>query len=149
MKKRVLGIDYGTRRVGIAISDPLRLIARRLETVTRSRDDAPGPVDHIASLCREHDVDTIVVGLPLRTDGRESPIAKEAVSFADALREKTGLTVEMYDERYTSQIAGRVMVETGVGKRGKKRDKELVDRLAAEILLQGWLDTQRGGFFGQ
>jgi putative Holliday junction resolvase len=135
--------------VGIAISDPLRLIARRLETVTRSRDDAPGPVDHIASLCREHDVDTIVVGLPLRTDGRESPIAKEAVSFADALREKTGLTVEMYDERYTSQIAGRVMVETGVGKRGKKRDKELVDRLAAEILLQGWLDTQRGGFFGQ
>jgi putative Holliday junction resolvase len=149
VKKRVLGIDYGTRRVGIAISDPLRLIARRLETVTRSRDDAPGPVDHIASLCREHDVDTIVVGLPLRTDGRESPIAKEAVSFADALREKTGLTVEMYDERYTSQIAGRVMVETGVGKRGKKRDKELVDRLAAEILLQGWLDTQRGGFFGQ
>ncbi len=135
--------------MGIAISDPLRLIARRLETVTRSRDDAPGPVDHIASLCREHDVDTIVVGLPLRTDGRESPIAKEAVSFADALREKTGLTVEMYDERYTSQIAGRVMVETGVGKRGKKRDKELVDRLAAEILLQGWLDTQRGGFFGQ
>ncbi len=135
--------------MGIAISDPLRLIARRLETVTRSRDDAPGPVDHIALLCREHDVDTIVVGLPLRTDGRESPIAKEAVSFADALREKTGLTVEMYDERYTSQIAGRVMVETGVGKRGKKRDKELVDRLAAEILLQGWLDTQRGGFFGQ
>lgn len=149
MKKRVLGIDYGTRRVGIAISDPLRLIARRLETVTRSHDDAPGPVDHVVSLCREHDVDTIVVGLPLRTDGRESPIAEEAVSFADALREKTGLTVEMYDERYTSQIAGRVMVETGVGKRGKKRDKELVDRLAAEILLQGWLDTQRGGFFGQ
>jgi len=135
--------------VGIAISDPLRLIARRLETVTRSHDDAPGPVDHVVSLCREHDVDTIVVGLPLRTDGRESPIAEEAVSFADALREKTGLTVEMYDERYTSQIAGRVMVETGVGKRGKKRDKELVDRLAAEILLQGWLDTQRGGFFGQ
>lgn len=149
MKKRVLGIDYGTRRVGIAISDPLRLIARRLETVTRSRDDAPGPVDHIASLCREHDVDTIVVGLPLRTDGRESLIAEEAVSFADALREKTGLMVEMYDERYTSQIAGRVMVEMGAGKRGKKRDKELVDRLAAEILLQGWLDTQRGGFFGQ
>lgn len=135
--------------MGIAISDPLRLIARRLETVTRSHDDAPGPVDHVVSLCREHDVDTIVVGLPLRTDGRESPIAEEAVSFADALREKTGLTVEMYDERYTSQIAGRVMVETGVGKRGKKRDKELVDRLAAEILLQGWLDTQRGGFFGQ
>lgn len=135
--------------MGIAISDPLRLIARRLETVTRSRDDAPGPVDHIASLCREHDVDTIVVGLPLRTDGRESLIAEEAVSFADALREKTGLMVEMYDERYTSQIAGRVMVEMGAGKRGKKRDKELVDRLAAEILLQGWLDTQRGGFFGQ
>ena len=149
MKKRVLGIDYGTRRVGIAISDPLRLIARRLETVTRSHDDAPGPVDHVVSLCREHDVDTIVVGLPLRTDGRESPIAEEAVLFADALREKTGLTVEMFDERYTSQLAGRVIVETGAGKRGKKRDKELVDRLAAEILLRGWLDTQRGGFFGR
>ena len=148
MNKRVLGIDYGTRRVGIAISDPLRLLARRLETVTRRHGDEPGPVDHVAALCREYDVDTIVVGLPLRTDGRESPIADEAVVFAEALRDKTELTVEMFDERYTSQIAGRVIAETGAGKRGKKRDKELVDRLAAEILLQGWLDMQRGGFVG-
>lgn len=145
----MLGIDYGTRRVGIAISDPLRLIARRLETVIRSHGDAPGPVGRVASLCLEHDVDTVIVGLPLRTDGRESPIAEEAIVFADALRDETGLTVELYDERYTSQLAGRVMVETGAGKRGKKRDKELVDQLAAEILLQGWLDTQRGGYFGR
>ncbi len=135
--------------MGIAISDPLRLIARRLETVTRSHGDVPGPVDRIVSLCREYDVDTIVVGLPLRTDGRESAIAEGAIAFADALRDKTDLTVEMYDERYTSQLAGRVMVETGAGKRGRKRDKGLVDRLAAEILLQGWLDTQRGGFAGR
>ncbi|HHW92892.1 MAG TPA: Holliday junction resolvase RuvX [Clostridiaceae bacterium] len=135
--------------MGIAISDPLRLVARRLETVIRRHGDEPGPVDRIALLCREYDVDTIVVGLPLRTDGKESSIAREAVLFADALREKTELTVELFDERYTSQLASRVMVETGAGKRGKWRNKELIDQLAAEILLQGWLDTQRGGFYGR
>lgn len=148
MNKRVLGIDYGKKRVGIAVSDPLRLFARRLDTITRVHGDEPGPVDHIVSLCIENDVDTIVVGLPLRTDGKESTIAEEAIQFADALREKANIQVEMFDERFTSQLASRVIVETGAGKKGKKRDKSLVDKIAAEILLQEWLDAQRGGLLG-
>jgi len=143
VSKRVLGIDYGTKRVGIAISDPLRLFARRLETLTRVHGDEPGPVDQVASLCREHDVDTIVVGLPLRTDGRKSEIAEEAIRFAEALREKTNLSVDMFDERYTSMLASRLIAETGAGGKGKKRDKSLVDRIAAEILLQEWLDLRK------
>lgn len=141
--KRVLGIDFGMRRVGVAISDPLRLFARRLVTLDRQRPGADEPVDEIARLCAEHQADTIVVGLPARTDGRESEMAERASAFAEALRQTTDCRVELYDERYTSVLASRVILET-VSKK-KKRDKSLVDRVAAEILLQDWLDRERGG----
>ncbi|NLB28009.1 MAG: Holliday junction resolvase RuvX [Clostridiaceae bacterium] len=142
-RRRVLGIDFGTRRIGVALSDPLRFLARRLVTIDRVRGDGEGPVSEIAALCEEHDVDTIVVGFPARTDGRDSETGALASAFADALRQASDCRVELYDERYTSVLASRVIVETASKK--KKRDKSLVDRIAAEILLQDWLDRERGG----
>ncbi len=142
MQQKVLGIDYGTRRVGVALSDPLRLFARRLTTIHRRGDDSDALILKIAALAREHDVDTIVVGLPFRTDGRESEIKNEASAFAALLEQATPCKVELFDERYTSVLAERVLVETN---HKKRRDKGLVDQVAAEILLQDWLDRERGG----
>ncbi len=142
MQKRVLAIDFGMRRVGVALSDPLRLFANRLLTIVRTRDDGVGPVDAIVELCKLHDVDTVIVGFPIRTDGGESDITKAAAAFMEALKQATSHRVELFDERYTSILASRVIIET---RTKKKRDKGLVDRVAAEILLQDWLDRERGG----
>lgn len=142
MTKRVLGIDFGLRRVGVALSDPLRIFATRLLTLERRRDDGVGPIQEIAGLCRLHGADTIVIGLPLRTDGRESEIALAAEEFAKALAGITSCRIEMHDERYTSLLASRIILDT---QKRKKRDKALVDRIAAEIILQDWLDRERGG----
>ena len=140
---RVLGIDFGLRRVGLAISDPLRIYARRLMTLERQRDDGPGPLEAVADLCAQEGVDTIVVGLPHRTDGRHSEIADLASDFARALEQATGCRVELFDERYTSLLASRLIMETS--RKKKRTDKSLVDRVAAEILLQDFLDNERGG----
>lgn len=139
-----MGVDFGTRRVGLALSDPTRLLAGRLTTINRPAGDGEGPIGEIADLCARHHVDTIVVGYPARTDGRDSGTGALASAFADALRAATGCRVELYDERYTSLLASRLITET-VRKRKKRADKSLVDRIAAEILLQDWLDRERGG----
>ncbi|HZK28699.1 MAG TPA: Holliday junction resolvase RuvX [Clostridia bacterium] len=144
MQKRVLGVDFGTRRVGVALSDPLRLFANRLVTVVRTRDDGVGPVESIIELCEKHDVDTVIIGSPIRTDGGQSDITRAATAFMEALKQTTPYRVELFDERYTSILASRVIVETEA-KISKRRDKGLVDRVAAEILLQDWLDKERGG----
>lgn len=142
MQQRVLGIDYGTRRVGVAISDPLRLFARRLTTIHRKANDGGALVDQVLELVKQNDVDTIVVGLPSRTDGRESEIKNEASAFAESLQQASSCHVELFDERYTSVLAERVLVETN---HKKRKDKGIVDQVAAEILLQDWLDREHGG----
>ncbi len=140
--KRALGIDFGLRRVGLAISDPLRLFARRLKTLDRAGQDDASLAGEIAGICEEYAIDTVVVGLPVRTDGRDSEMAEAATRFAEALSLSLSCKVELYDERYTSLLASRIILETA---QNKKRDKGLVDRVAAEILLQDWLDREKGG----
>lgn len=155
--KRVLGVDYGERRIGVAVSDPLRMLARRLTTIERTSDSLEDVAAEVARLCEEQNADTVIVGRPMRTDGRFSELEEKVFKFADAVRACTDCHVELFDERYTSILASRVIRETsGSGrcnrpsrddrdrKRGQKpRDKALVDRIAAEILLQDWLDVQR------
>lgn len=158
--KRVLGLDYGERRIGVAVSDPLRILARRLTTIDRTSDSLEDAAAEVARLCEEHDADTVIIGCPMRTDGRFSEMETQVDKFADVVRESTGCHVELFDERYTSILASRVIRETfGGGRRNrtvrsdrerkrdqKPRDKALVDRIAAEILLQDWLDVQRKAF---
>ncbi|NMA00691.1 MAG: Holliday junction resolvase RuvX [Clostridiaceae bacterium] len=155
--KRVLGLDYGERRIGVAVSDPLRILARRLTTIDRTSDSLEDAAAEVARLCEEQDADTVIIGCPMRTDGRFSEMEAQVEKFADAVRESTGCQVELFDERYTSILASRVVRETsGGGRRNrpwrsdrdrkrdqKPKDKALVDRIAAEILLQDWLDVQR------
>jgi putative Holliday junction resolvase len=134
---RILAVDWGARRVGLAVSDPTGLIARSLPTLeVRSEDLA---VNAILETCREEEVERIVVGLPLRLDGSHGDAAESAQRFARRLENKGRLPVEMWDERMTSRQAERQGRELGERTRGKKGR---VDARAAALLLQSYLDAR-------
>ena len=133
---RILGLDFGTRRVGAAISDPGRSMAFPLE-VYELRGQAPDS-RHYRELVLENDVERIVVGLPLHTSGRESELAVRARKFGEWLASVTALPVVYFDERYTTIEAERNMIAAGLT---SKKRKTLRDKLAAQIMLQGYLDA--------
>ena len=132
---RSLGVDYGTKRVGLAISDSLGLTARPLAVVPRS-----SVVDEVRSLVQEQDVVTIVVGLPTGLRGDEGMSASEARELAKELATATGVDVVLRDERYTSRIAESALLESGMRRRKRR---ESVDKVAAAIILQDYLDSTR------
>jgi putative Holliday junction resolvase len=129
---RVLGLDYGSRRVGVAISDPLRITASALEVIDRSR-----AVARVADLVRERDVARIVLGLPISLSGGEGPAAEAVRRFAAEIEAATGLTVTLVDERFSTVTAERSMLEAGA-RRLVRRQR--LDKVAAAIILQGFLD---------
>jgi putative holliday junction resolvase len=137
---RVLGLDVGSRRIGIAVSDPLGITAQGLETLQRKnkRQD----FDRLGQIIREYDVREIVVGLPLRMSGAEGTQAGKMREFAEELRKRFSLPVHMWDERLTSAEANRLLRETdlSIEKRGKA-----VDRMAAILILQGWMESRGRG----
>ncbi len=133
---RVLGLDFGLRRVGGAISDPGRVIASPLEVYERKNDDLDAR--HYRAIMREHEVERIVVGLPVHTSGREGQLAGLARKWGSWLAAVTGLPVMFADERYTSVEAENMMIQSGLKRRKRKA---LRDKLAAQILLQGYLDA--------
>ncbi len=133
---RVLGLDYGTRRIGAAVSDPRRSIATPLEVYERR--DPQRDALHYQELVREHDVDRIVVGLPLHTGGGEGDLAKQARTFGAWLTRHTGVPVAFHDERYSTVDADEVLRSAGFKLRDRKAKR---DMLAARILLQNYLDA--------
>lgn len=133
---RVLALDFGLRRVGAAISDPGRTISTPLEVYERR--DMTRDARHYQQLIREHEIDRVVVGLPVHTSGREGELAAQARRWGTWLISVTGLAVVYVDERYTSVEADNLMINSGL-KRQKR--KELRDKLAAQILLQAYLDA--------
>lgn len=132
----VLALDYGTRRIGIAGSDPTRLIATALGCHREPEDGSV--LAHLARLIRERDVDTVVVGLPLTADGRRGEMAVRAEAFASRLEAEFGLPVILVDERYSSQEADRWLA-------GRRRVKGERDAAAAALILQQYLDGAGGG----
>jgi putative Holliday junction resolvase len=136
---RILGIDYGERRIGLAISDPLGMIAQPLPTVTRRRGKRP-PVAEIAGIAQERGADAIVVGLPLDEHGDESAWTAEVRAFGEKLAERAALPLHFVDERMTSARAERVIREAGLPRNQRQR-KDLVDATAAVIILQTHLDS--------
>ena len=132
---KLLGVDFGDTRTGLAICDPSRLIASGIGYIS------PGGiekcVDAVAETAKEQGVVAIVVGLPVNMDGSEGGRAARCRKFAHLLSERTGLTVAMFDERMTTMTASRYLNETNT--RGKKR-KTVIDTLSAQIILQNCLD---------
>jgi putative holliday junction resolvase len=135
---RVLGLDVGTRRIGIAVSDPLGITAQGLETL--QRENKRRDFERLAEVIRQYDVKEIVVGLPLRMSGAEGTQAGKMQTFAEDLRKRFKLPVHLWDERLTSAEANRLLRETdlSIEKRGKA-----VDRMAAVLILQGWMESRR------
>ena len=132
---RSLGVDFGTKRVGLAVSDPLGLIARPHSVVPRSSVE-----DEVVNLVKELDIGTIVVGLPTGLSGGEGMSASEARKLAGELETATGVDVVLMDERFTSRMAEVALVESGMKRRERR---ETVDKVAAAIILQEYLDNHR------
>jgi putative Holliday junction resolvase len=135
---RVLGLDIGEKRIGVALSDPGGIIAGALEVVERESQDAA--LEQIIALVREHGAERIVVGMPLSLNGTPGKQAHVVQSFVELLEQRTGIPVETWDERLSTVAAERMLVEAGV-KRDKR--KKSIDSIAAAFILQGYLDRER------
>jgi putative holliday junction resolvase len=135
---RILGIDYGDARIGIAVSDPLCIIANGLETI-KWKGDIPGAVGLVMKYIKQYDTNKAVVGFPRNMNGTIGPRGEKTQEFIDALKRKSGIEIVKWDERLTSKAADRVMHEMGI-KTSKK--KASIDRIAAVIILQGFLDSE-------
>ncbi len=133
---RVMALDIGDKRIGIALSDPMKIIASPFDTLKRV--EIKGDINKIVKMIEENDVETVVCGLPKKLDNTDSLQTVKAREFADTLREKTAAKVVMTDERLTTVSAERVLLEADVS-RGKRR--EVIDKLAAAVILQSYLES--------
>lgn len=134
---RILAVDYGERRIGLALSDPLQMIASPLPTLKRKRGKRP-PVQAIIDIAQANDVVALVVGLPLTLDGTDSDWTREVRTFGETLSRRSGLPVAFVDERMTSVAAERAVRSLGLPKKERER-KERIDAAAAVLLLQAHL----------
>jgi putative Holliday junction resolvase len=137
---RIMALDYGERRIGVALSDPLGLTAGALMTLVRR--SWAYDLETLVALAREHEVTRIVVGWPLAMDGSRTERVRLTEIFMQRVGRATGLPVEPWDERLTSVQAERVLIEGGVR---RERRREVRDQVAAVILLQSYLDAGRAG----
>jgi putative Holliday junction resolvase len=140
MSARYVGVDPGAKRIGLAISDPAGEIASPLKTVTASSEPT-ARVREVIEATDDFDVDEWVVGLPLNMDGTAGAAAESVRAFASALAEATGHPVHLWDERLSSHEADERMARTGLTHKQKKRRR---DALAAQVILQSYLDAATG-----
>ncbi|WP_257659236.1 Holliday junction resolvase RuvX [Parapedobacter lycopersici] len=134
---RILAFDYGTKRVGLAVTDPLQLIATALDTV-----HAKDVLDYVKAYLAREEVSTFVVGEPRRLDGTESESAQHVRGFIRSLqRTFPAIPVETVDERFTSKMASTSIAQSGIAKK-KRQDKSLIDRVSAVLILQSYLERR-------
>ena len=135
---RMIGIDYGRARVGVAMSDPLGIFASPLETVASAKI-----IDYLQKLCASNTVGRFVVGYPMNLDGRPSEAAADVDVFLKQLAKHfPSVPVSLEDERFTSVLAHRAMIDGGM-KKSDRRKKESVDRISAAIILQSYMDRNK------
>ena len=138
---RILGLDYGTKTVGVAISDPLLLTAQELETITRDRaSKLRHTLVRIKELCDEYQVSTIVLGYPLNMDDSEGFRCEDTIKFKELLEKRVDIPIVLIDERLTTMYADEILEESGVDKKDRKK---FIDQIAAAIILQDYLDNHR------
>lgn len=136
---RILGLDFGTKTVGVAISDPLLITAQGVEIIRRKYEDKlRQTLARIEELVTEYGVERIVLGLPKNMNNTEGERVEKTLSFRDMLIRRTGLEVVMWDERLTTVAADKAMMEAGIRRENRH---EYVDMIAASLILQGYLDS--------
>ena len=142
---RILGLDYGTKTVGVAISDPIGLTAQGMEIIRREEENKlRRTLARIEAIIEEYGVTDIVLGLPKNMNNTQGVRVESTMEFKEKLERRTGLPVIMWDERLTTVAADRTMMEAGIRRENRK---EYVDKIAAAFILQGYLDylSMNGG----
>ena len=140
---RYMGLDYGDKTVGVAVSDEMGITAQPYITITREiRNKLRQTCKQIEDIIREKNIEVIVVGKPLNMNGTEGERIEETREFIEMVRRRTGLMVEELDERLTTVEADRILDATGVAKENRK---EYIDKMAAAIILQTYLDMKKNG----
>ena len=136
---RILGLDYGSKTVGVAVSDPLGLTAQKVETIWRKQEiKLRRTLARIEELIAEYEVEKIVLGFPKNMNNTVGERAEKALEFGEMLKKRTGLEVIMWDERLTTVEADRTLIEAGVRRENRK---QYLDGIAAVFILQGYLDS--------
>jgi len=132
---RILGIDYGSKRLGLAMCDELGLTAQALTTITRKNRERD--LKEIETVIKQYNVETIVVGYPLRLDGTEGIQCEKVNRFVDILESRFSLPIVKWDETLSTKEAEQILIEANIN---RKKRKDVVDKIAAAIILQGYLD---------
>ncbi|WP_035290814.1 Holliday junction resolvase RuvX [Clostridium sp. KNHs214] len=135
---RILGLDIGDRTIGVAVSDPLGWIAGGVTTIRRKNEEYD--LQELDKLCKEYEVELIVAGLPKNMNGTLGPQSEKVLEFCEKIKEKTNLSIKMWDERLTTVAAHKAMIE---GDLSRAKRKKIVDKIAAIYILQGYLDSIR------
>jgi putative holliday junction resolvase len=134
---RIMSIDYGMKRIGLAVTDPLQIIASPLDTVDNQRI-----IDYIKDYLFTEEVERFIVGEPQKLDGSEAEIMPQIRAFIKKLNEQfPNIPVELQDERFTSSDAKQIILQSGI-KKMKRRDKGLVDKVSASIILKEWMESK-------
>ena len=142
MPVRILGLDYGSKRIGVAVSDELEIAARGLTTIIRKNQK--NDLDEIAKVIRTYTVEKIVIGYPIKLDGSEGIQCEKISRFAKLLEAKLRLPVIKWDETLTTKEAEDILIQAHVRREKRKR---VVDKLAATLILQGYLDNRKRRFY--
>lgn len=138
---RIMGLDFGSKTVGVAVSDSLLLTAQGLEIIRREKaDKLRQTLARIEELIVEYEVEEIVLGLPKNMNATEGERVELTAQFREKLERRTGLPVILWDERLTTVAADKAMIEAGIRRENRK---EYVDKIAASLILQGYLDSRR------
>ena len=136
---RIMGLDYGSKTVGVAISDPLKITAQGIETIQRKEENKlRKTLARIEELAKEYEVETIVLGFPKNMNNTIGDRAEKSLELKEMLERRTGLPVVMWDERLTTVEAERTLIESNVRRENRKK---YVDKIAAVFILQGYLDS--------
>lgn len=134
---RILAIDYGTKRVGIAVTDPLQIIASPLDTIENKNI-----FSFLKNYLDANTVELVIIGFPERSDGSKSEIQDKILNFVSEINKKFTVETKMVDERYTSKLAFRAMIDGGLKKK-KRKDKAIIDKISATLLLQEFLNNKK------
>lgn len=136
---RILAIDYGKKRTGIAVTDPLQMIANGLTTIDTHR-----LIPFLKDYTAKEKVERFVVGLPQQLNGMPSENQKRMLDFVEKLKKAIpGIEIDLFDERFTSVLAHKAILESGIGKKRRRNDKGLVDEISACIILQDYMENKR------
>jgi putative holliday junction resolvase len=135
---KILGLDYGEKRLGVAVSDPDGIIAMAHSVFDRDGGSGKALIEEIVRICRETGVEKVVVGLPINMNGTKGPMAEKIEAFAGKLATAVGLAVEKWDERLSTSMAERTLLEADMS---RSKRKKVRDKMSAQVILQGYLDA--------